>query len=113
LHASRCRGDEAAPFSEVTGQLHAGVFFAVGRLGDHVPQHTAERSVSPPVVELYMVRDSLASTAEDAPTERGRSLRHDLVVLRRAFGGLRGRLPRRATGLSVAIIEAHNWGGFV
>jgi hypothetical protein len=49
LHPPQCRGDQAAPFGEVAGQLDAGVLIAVGHLGDHGPQHTAERSASLPV----------------------------------------------------------------
>jgi hypothetical protein len=46
LHPPQCRGDQAAPFGEVAGYLDAAVFVAVGQLGDHGRQHTAERSAS-------------------------------------------------------------------
>ena len=55
LHASQCRGDQAAPFGEVTCELDAGVFVAVGQLETLVPQHTAERHASPPVVRDQFV----------------------------------------------------------
>jgi hypothetical protein len=60
------------------------------------------------VEEVYMDHDS--ARPQQTRQRKGRSMRYDVVVLG-AGSGLRGRHPRRAAGLSVAIVEANLLGG--